>query len=60
MSFLGDVGKALIGKDFADVQAQAAEAGSQLQIAFSTLIALQAIMALELFLLLVMSWKERH
>jgi hypothetical protein len=60
MSVLGDIGKALLGQDLADVQAQAAEAGQQLQIAFSTLIALNAIMAVELFLILVMQWKERH
>jgi hypothetical protein len=60
MSFLSDAGKVLLGNTLTDAQAQLDIAEQQLTIAFSTSIALQAIIAVQLFLILVMQWKERH
>jgi hypothetical protein len=60
MSVLGDIGNAILGTDVTKLQEQANEAADQLRIAISTMIALEAILALELFLLVVMQWKERH
>lgn len=64
MSVLSDIGSALVqgvtGTSVSDIQAQAQAAEQQLTIAISTMIALQAIMAIELLLLMAMAWKERH
>lgn len=60
MSLLSDVGSALLGINTAELQAQATAAEQQLQIAIGTMIALEAIIAIELFLLVVMGFKERH
>lgn len=57
MSALSDIGKALLGSD---IQAQATEAAQQLQVAVATAIALEAIVAIELFVVIVMLWKDRH
>lgn len=57
MSALSDIGKALLGSD---IQAQATEAAQQLQVAVATAIALEAIVAIELFIVIVMLWKDRH
>lgn len=64
MSLLTDIGNSLItgltGTSPSDLQTQLTAAETQLQIAASTMLALEAIIAVELFLLVVMSFKERH
>ena len=64
MSILADIGNSLIqattGQNLSDLQAQATAAEQQLQIAIGTMIALEAIIALELLVLVAMGWKERH
>lgn len=64
MSGLSDFGNGLIqaitGTNVAQLQAQATEVEQQLQVAIGTMIALQAITALSVILLVVMTWKERH
>lgn len=64
MSVLSDIGAALTtavtGSTPAQLQAQATAVEAQLQIAISTVVALQAIMVAELFLIMVMTWKNRH
>lgn len=64
MPFLSDLGsgliKAVTGQDPAQLQQQLSEAEAQLTMAVETMIGLQAIMAAELFLIVVLLWKERH
>jgi hypothetical protein len=60
MSILSDIGASLLGTTVADLQAQATVAETQLQLAIGTMIALEAIIVVELFLLVVMSFKARH
>lgn len=64
MSLLSDIGngiiKAATGQDVEQLTAQAQAAEQQLQIAIGTMIALEAVIALELLVILAMQWKERH
>lgn len=64
MSILSDLGNGIIGavtgSNPAELQAQISAAEQQLQIAIGTMIALEAIIALELLVLVAMGWKERH
>jgi hypothetical protein len=61
---LSDIGNGLVtaltGQSPAALQAEATAAEQQLQIAIGTMIALEAIMALELLVLVAMGWKARH
>ncbi len=60
MSILSDLGNAITGGQLDTLQAEAQQASQQLQVAIAAMIGLQAISALLLFLLVVMTWKERH
>jgi len=57
MSLLTDIATALTGTD---VNAELENAQQQLTVAIGTMIGLEVIIALELFVLMVMTWKERH
>jgi len=64
MSLLSDIGNSIIsaatGQDASQLAAQAQAAEQQLQIAIGTMIALEAIIALELLVMVSMGWKARH
>jgi hypothetical protein len=61
---LSEIGNALItgitGTSVSELQAQASAVEQQLQIAIGTMIALEAIIAIELLFLVAVAWKERH
>jgi hypothetical protein len=63
-SLITDIGNSMItaitGTDPATLQAQATAAEANLEIAISAMIGLQAIVALELFIIMVTLWKERR
>lgn len=64
MSIISDVGNSVIaavtGTNLSELQAEATAAEGQIVLAVSAIIGLEVLIALELFLLVVMSFKERR